>query len=159
MLLIDVHAFVCLCLACIRMSLSHVSSVYVGATMSLCIIPHSSLCPLDPTNYQPHHQVQLPPDEAVVLITTYSMLAYTGKRNDEARSFYVVCGICVATRFYPSSTHPLQATPGCSRTILHQKWQRKTGEGDSGPDQGPRVGAHDPRRGARRARQVSNTNE
>jgi hypothetical protein len=29
--------------------------------------------------------VQLPPDEAVVLITTYSMLAYTGKRNDEVR--------------------------------------------------------------------------
>lgn len=32
-----------------------------------------------------HTQVLLPPDEAVVLITTYSMLAYTGKRNDEAR--------------------------------------------------------------------------
>eukprot|EP00624_Nannochloropsis_granulata_P003767 evm.model.NODE_28964_length_18506_cov_39.257484.2 len=27
----------------------------------------------------------LPPDEAVVLITTYSMLAYTGKRNDEVK--------------------------------------------------------------------------
>lgn len=29
------------------------------------------------------YQVMLPPEEAVVLITTYSMLAYTGKRNDE----------------------------------------------------------------------------
>lgn len=33
--------------------------------------------------YLPTYQVMLPPDEAVVLITTYSMLAYTGKRNDE----------------------------------------------------------------------------
>ncbi len=32
-------------------------------------------------------QVQLPPEEAVVLITTYSMLAYTGKRNDEVSPF------------------------------------------------------------------------
>ena len=30
-------------------------------------------------------KVLLPPEEAVVLITTYSMLAYTGKRNDEVK--------------------------------------------------------------------------